>query len=1087
VSPREANSITENTPFLSTSGASANFLHIDPTIPSYAESGAVNIAGITNDFDGQTRQGNTGYSGLGTAPDMGADEFEQNLPPCSGASSGSITATSFSSCAGQHLSLFSVNYSMGSGTTYQWQVGTTPGGPYSNVGGANGNHHAYTSSSHSAGVYYFVMVTTCSVGPVSAVSNEVSYTVQVSPTASITAPVSVCNGGTITLAGSSDAATGYSWTGPNSFSSTSQNTVINSAGLTAGGQYSLVTTLGQCSSPVSVFSVIVSQATVNLVNPSPSLCYGNSTTLTAVGETGASYNWSSGPTSASISVAPLVNTVYDVTVTNVYNCTVAATTSITVVNVTIAAQGTSVCPNVTGTLSVDSYTPAFINWYASSTSTTSIGTGSSYAMSAPTNSTVYAEARSGKADSLFTSVAGTSSFLGEMFDVVPLKTMTIKGLDAQFAVGSGTIEIWYRYGTHVGNTSSNTGWTMAASVTLTSAGTLTLTTIPATLNIPAVAGQTVAFYIVANTGPNVRYSSGGTLSAVYVANNDLQILYGTTGNTYFNATASPRAFNGQVRYEIPGCTSPRVPVTLTVNPLPSVTIAQNTTAVCYSTTASFTASGASTYTWVNGPVSSTFSSTPTTATTYTVNGTSLAGCTNSATASVTINALPVITVAQSSAAVCYSTPVTFTASGASTYSWANGPTSATFSDNPVSASVYTVAGTAANGCSASVTASVGVNPLPVLLVTQSAGTVCATNPVTFTVSGAGTYTWNTTSNDSVMVDYPASAAFYTVSGTNSFGCESSVTASVGVNPLPTVVISQSSPSVCANSALSFTATGAGQYLWSTGAITNTMVLTPASNTFVTVTGTDANGCYAKDSVGVSVSPLPTVSIAQSASSVCLGASATFTASGAGTYSWSSGSQVSTESVIPTAYTVYTVTGTLPTGCAATATAELHTLALPAVAVTADRDTICENESTELEATGAVSYAWLPSGGTGATLPVTPASTTIYTVTGTGANNCENIATVTVVVDPCTGLSKNAAADGTMRLYPNPTSGLLNLEFSVEGVREIRVLNAVGQVILEKTSAQAVETIDLGAYARGFYYVHVKGREGERTFRVITQN
>ncbi|MEN3331064.1 MAG: hypothetical protein V7641_429 [Blastocatellia bacterium] len=75
VSPRDSASFTENPPFLSTTGSNANFLHISGASPTQIESGGVNIAGITDDYDGQTRQGNPGYAGTGSAPDVGADEF----------------------------------------------------------------------------------------------------------------------------------------------------------------------------------------------------------------------------------------------------------------------------------------------------------------------------------------------------------------------------------------------------------------------------------------------------------------------------------------------------------------------------------------------------------------------------------------------------------------------------------------------------------------------------------------------------------------------------------------------------------------------------------------------------------------------------------------------------------------------------------------------------------------------------------------------------------------------------------------------------------------------------------------------------
>jgi hypothetical protein len=66
IAPRDASSITENPTFLSNTGSSANFLHIDPTVATQVESGASTISGITDDFDGDTRNLST--------PDIGADE-----------------------------------------------------------------------------------------------------------------------------------------------------------------------------------------------------------------------------------------------------------------------------------------------------------------------------------------------------------------------------------------------------------------------------------------------------------------------------------------------------------------------------------------------------------------------------------------------------------------------------------------------------------------------------------------------------------------------------------------------------------------------------------------------------------------------------------------------------------------------------------------------------------------------------------------------------------------------------------------------------------------------------------------------------
>ncbi|MBS1775238.1 MAG: T9SS type A sorting domain-containing protein [Bacteroidetes bacterium] len=67
LAPRDVNSVSENPSFLSTLGSSANFLHINPAVPTQIESGGSPIAGITTDYDGNIRNANK--------PDIGANEF----------------------------------------------------------------------------------------------------------------------------------------------------------------------------------------------------------------------------------------------------------------------------------------------------------------------------------------------------------------------------------------------------------------------------------------------------------------------------------------------------------------------------------------------------------------------------------------------------------------------------------------------------------------------------------------------------------------------------------------------------------------------------------------------------------------------------------------------------------------------------------------------------------------------------------------------------------------------------------------------------------------------------------------------------
>ncbi len=93
MSTRDALSVTENLvtnlKFLTLTGSSSNFLMMNPSKGSAVESGARNIAGITIDYNGTTRQGNIGYSGTGTYPDIGASEY--NGSSCLGLWTGFIS------------------------------------------------------------------------------------------------------------------------------------------------------------------------------------------------------------------------------------------------------------------------------------------------------------------------------------------------------------------------------------------------------------------------------------------------------------------------------------------------------------------------------------------------------------------------------------------------------------------------------------------------------------------------------------------------------------------------------------------------------------------------------------------------------------------------------------------------------------------------------------------------------------------------------------------------------------------------------------------------------------------------------------
>ena len=96
VTPRDGASVTENPSFLSVNGLDDPFLHLNPAVATQAESGGANISSYTDDYDYDIRQGNTGYGGSGSAPDIGADEGNFILLDLAPPVISSITSTSAS-------------------------------------------------------------------------------------------------------------------------------------------------------------------------------------------------------------------------------------------------------------------------------------------------------------------------------------------------------------------------------------------------------------------------------------------------------------------------------------------------------------------------------------------------------------------------------------------------------------------------------------------------------------------------------------------------------------------------------------------------------------------------------------------------------------------------------------------------------------------------------------------------------------------------------------------------------------------------------------------------------------------------------
>ena len=182
--------------------------------------------------------------------------------------------------------------------------------------------------------------------------------------------------------------------------------------------------------------------------------------------------------------------------------------------------------------------------------------------------------------------------------------------------------------------------------------------------------------------------------------------------------------------------------------------------------------------------------------------------------------------------------------------------------------------------------------------------------LTFRWTGPNGFTSNI-QNPVIANATAAMSGIYTLQIQNAAGCTQTLTTTVVVNPLPVVTISGNTI-ICAGSSTILTASGGGTYKWSTGA-TMAAITTVAAGTY-SVTVTSPNGCTATKSVTVVVNPLPVVTISGNLV-MCAGTPTTLTATGGGTYKWSTGA--TTAAITASAVGTYSVTVTSPNGCTAT--------------------------------------------------------------------------------------------------------------------------------------------------------------------------
>jgi len=797
------------------------------------------------------------------------------------------------------------------------------------------------------------------------------------------------NGQASVLAGGGTAGYAYQWTtgGTNSSisglaSGTYTVTVTDTKGCTKSATVAVGNTPGPVASANAVANVSCNR-----------LATGSADALTAGGTPGFTYIWFPGGTTGA-NVGTLTANTYTVSVTDANGCTSTSTVTITQPPPLIPT-GSSIsatCGNPDGSVSVSTAggTPNyFYSWSTGATSQTVTGLAAkSYTVTVTdskgcTNSVVQTVNNAGGPT---VGIAGSVNLICNGFTNGSVSA-TISGASPpfNFAWSNGT----------TGSTGS-TGFTSSISGLTAGTYTLSVTDINGclssdnvTLTAPAAVSSSISSQTNAGCGTSNGQASvnvsGGNGGYIYSWSNGSTTngISGVTANTYSLTITDSK-----------GCTEI---TTVNITGSPAVTGASaNVHSTCGISNgqASATPGGGTpgfSYIWSpGGAVSQTV--TGLAAGSYTVTITDTKGCTATSSTIITANNGPSATISASANLTCNGNSggsATVTASGGTanyTYAWSVGATaitttissSTTNQVSNLSAGIYGVTITDANGCSSTSLVSItqpGVLTPAISSTTPTCGT--KNGSVSVNVSG-GTpsfvYTW-TTGNTGQTVN-GLGPGLYAVTVTDGNGCTATTNQSLNNAGAPTVSLASMVNIHCnggRTGSISVNVsggTGALVYSWSDGASGVTALNGLTAGTYI-FSATDANGCVSTVNTTLTNPPLLNPSIGTETNVSCglsNGAATVKVTGGSGpyTYSWSNGSTTNGISGVTAA--TYTLTVTDSLGCTATQLVPVGNSGSPTALVQSSVNTACNGGATGsalINVTGgtpAYNYAWSGGGG-----------------------------------------------------------------------------------------------------------------------------
>lgn len=906
------------------------------------------------------------------------------------------------------------------------------------------------------------------------------------PTTSASNTGPYCAGSTIQL--NAVAATSYSWSGPNFFTSNAQNPTIANSSTLASGNYTLLVSIGTCTASSTTSVTVNALPTPTATNTGPYCLNQNIQLLVNAFNT---YTWS-GPSNftsnnqnPAISTSSLVNAgPYVVTVTDANGCVNTSTTNVVVNPLpVVAVNNPTACLNDNILLTANggtAYAWAGPNGFNSAVQNPTI-TNATTVMSG--NYTVTVTSGFGCVN---TGVASAS--------VIPLPTVSVAGtqtmcsqnlngsINSVLINGNGANSyVWSLPANFVGSPSlTNPSFTLFPPLTVvqavaqlsvvgtgaygcTNTAVYDVTVVPNPTIVPAPATTSVCQGVSANLSVSGASTYTWAPSASLNTNIGSAVISNATVTTVYNIIGTDQ-----------GCNSATESATVLVVPNPTVILSPGVPTLCIGQSINLTAAGASSYTWFPGTalsttVGSAVVANPSVTLTYSVLG-EQSTCTNVAAITVTVNQLPTIIVTASSPTMCMNSfngspnSITFTASGASTYTWGgfSGMSSNSTNGNTMIGTSILQSATASgtvlgfDGSCYNV-ASFNVAGIPNPIIAATSASMCEGTSVMISASGATNYTWSPAANLSSSTGASVTASPNTTSVFNVFGnvggCNSSTESStVTVVQNPILMISPVTPTICEGASIGLTAFGAVDYTWTPSNTLsspngNFVIASPLTTTNYTLIGSAAT-CTSQMVRQVKVTPLPNLFVTATKTVLCIGDKVTINANGSSTYTWLplanfSDPYANQVTISPTLTSNYYLIGNNGP-CTTTLTVPIEVLKMPVLQLSTSLQKICHGNNTSIVASGALSYTWAPEVNmthvNQNVAVVTPSASTNYTVMGInqiGTVTCMMTKEIMIEVVPqvtaavnysvavCQGESVKLQAGGSDTYVWAPSTGLSN--------------------------------------------------------------